>query len=142
MDLFRPNLCSGFRLQASGMGLFYIRVNVKALVTGSITKWSPNSTSWHNQYQDMSTQSGSRSVHYTILCDASPRTSQQVPWECCMCRASNMRVHACGAFRLQASGFRLQASLRLQLQGLFYILQICTCEDCLVKYFFSSLSHV
>ncbi len=42
---------SWFRLQASGMGLFYIRVNVKALVTGSITKWSPNSTSWHDQDQ-------------------------------------------------------------------------------------------
>jgi hypothetical protein len=40
---------SKVRLQASGMGLFYIRVNVKALVTGSITKWSPNSTSWHDQ---------------------------------------------------------------------------------------------
>ncbi len=39
----------------SGMGLFYIRVNVKALVTGSITKWSPNSTSWHDQDQDLST---------------------------------------------------------------------------------------
>ncbi len=36
---------SGFRLQASGMGLFYIRVNVKALVTSSITKWSPNFSS-------------------------------------------------------------------------------------------------
>jgi hypothetical protein len=46
---------SGFRLQASGMGLFYIRVNVKALVTGSITKWLPNSTSWHDQDQDLST---------------------------------------------------------------------------------------
>ena len=33
-----------FRLQASAMGLFYIRVNVKAQVTGSITKWSPNAT--------------------------------------------------------------------------------------------------
>jgi hypothetical protein len=38
---------SGF--QASKMGLFYMRVNVKALVTGSITKWSPNSTSWHDR---------------------------------------------------------------------------------------------
>jgi hypothetical protein len=36
-----------YRLQASGMGLFYIRVNVKALVTGSITKWSPNSGPLH-----------------------------------------------------------------------------------------------
>jgi hypothetical protein len=32
---------SGFTLQVSGMGLFYVCVNVKALVTGSITKWSP-----------------------------------------------------------------------------------------------------
>jgi hypothetical protein len=31
------------RLQASGMGLFYIRANVRALVAGSITQWSPNS---------------------------------------------------------------------------------------------------
>ncbi len=31
-------LASGFRLLASGDGLIYIRVNVKALVTGSITK--------------------------------------------------------------------------------------------------------
>ncbi len=37
------------------MGLFYIRVSVKALVTGSITKWSPNSTSWHDQAQDLAT---------------------------------------------------------------------------------------
>jgi hypothetical protein len=36
---------SSLLLQASGLGLFYIRVDVKALVTGSITKWSPNSTS-------------------------------------------------------------------------------------------------
>jgi hypothetical protein len=33
------------RLQASGMGLFYIRVNVKASTTGSITKWSLHGTS-------------------------------------------------------------------------------------------------
>ncbi len=31
---------SGFRVQGSGMSLFHIRVNVEALVTGSITKWS------------------------------------------------------------------------------------------------------
>jgi hypothetical protein len=30
------------------MGLFYIRVNVKTLVTGSIKKRPPNSTLWHH----------------------------------------------------------------------------------------------
>jgi hypothetical protein len=35
-DVRRGTLSSPARLQASGMVLFYIRVNVKALVTGSI----------------------------------------------------------------------------------------------------------
>ncbi len=62
-----------FRLQASGMGLFYIRVNVKALVTGSITKWSPNSTSWHDQdpadghLQDSGSRYGPKQEHTELL---------------------------------------------------------------------------
>ncbi len=35
---------SGFRLQASKIGSLYIRADVKALATGSIPEWSPNST--------------------------------------------------------------------------------------------------
>ncbi len=46
---------SGFRLQASGMGLFYLRVNEEALVTGSIAKWRQTPLSrWHDQGQDLS----------------------------------------------------------------------------------------
>jgi hypothetical protein len=52
-DNFGIGLCVDSRLQASGMGLFYIRVNVKALDTGNITKWSPNTTLWHDQDQDL-----------------------------------------------------------------------------------------
>ncbi len=49
--------CSGFRLQASGIGLFLIRADVKAFNSShwSINKCSPNSTSWHDQDQNLST---------------------------------------------------------------------------------------
>ncbi len=40
MEIREASVTVTVTLQASGVGLFYIRVNVKALVTGSITKWS------------------------------------------------------------------------------------------------------
>ncbi len=45
----------GFKLQASGIGLFYLRVDVKAPVTGSITKWLPNSTLRHDRLRSHNT---------------------------------------------------------------------------------------
>ncbi len=51
---------SAFSLQPSGMSLFYIRVSMKALVPGSITKWSPNSTSW------LRSRSRSRTIYLDV----------------------------------------------------------------------------
>jgi hypothetical protein len=67
------------------MGLFYIRVNVKALVTGSITKWSPNSTSWHDQDQHLS----------TVLHNSGYRLRDELILQTCK-RVTDERLHASG----------------------------------------------
>jgi hypothetical protein len=51
---FLPITCTRLQAQVQGWA-YYMRANVKGLFTGSIKKWSPNSTSWHDQDQDLYT---------------------------------------------------------------------------------------